>query len=62
MPGSVGMAHSGDPAFADSQFYILMQPRPALDGKYMIFGRVTSGMEVVKKLKNADILKKASVK
>ena len=61
-PGTVAMAHSGDPKFADSQFYIVMQPRPGLDGKYTIFGRVTSGMDVVKKLKRADILKRASVK
>jgi len=61
-PGTVAMAHSGDPKFADTQFYIVMQPRPGLDGKYTIFGRVTSGMDVVKKLKRADILKKASVK
>jgi cyclophilin family peptidyl-prolyl cis-trans isomerase len=60
--GSVGMAHSGDPAFADSQFYIVMQPRPGLDGKYVVFGRVTSGLDVVKKLRKADILKRASVK
>jgi cyclophilin family peptidyl-prolyl cis-trans isomerase len=60
--GSVGMAHSGDPKYADSQFYIVMQPRPGLDGKFTIFGRVTSGMDVVKKLKRADILKRASVK
>ena len=62
VPGSVGMAHSGDSKYADSQFYIVMQPRPGLDGKFTIFGRVTSGMDVVKKLKRADILKKASVK
>jgi cyclophilin family peptidyl-prolyl cis-trans isomerase len=62
VPGSVGMAHSGDPKYADSQFYIVMQPRPGLDGKFTIFGRVSSGMDVVKKLKRADILKKASVK
>jgi cyclophilin family peptidyl-prolyl cis-trans isomerase len=62
MPGTVAMAHSGDPKFADSQFYMIMQPRPGLDGKYTIFGRVTTGMDVVKKLKRADILKRASVK
>jgi cyclophilin family peptidyl-prolyl cis-trans isomerase len=56
------MAHSGDPKYADSQIYIVMQPRPGLDGKFTIFGRVTSGMDVVKKLKRADILKRASVK
>ena len=52
----------GDPKFADSQFYMVIQPRPGLDGKYAIFGRVTTGLDVVKKLKRADILKKASVK
>ena len=62
IPGTVAMAHSGDPKFADSQFYMIMQPRPGLDGKYTIFGRVATGMDVVKKLKRADILKKASVK
>jgi peptidyl-prolyl cis-trans isomerase B (cyclophilin B) len=62
LPGTVAMAHSGDPKFADSQFYMVIQPRPGLDGKYAIFGRVTTGLDVVKKLKRADILKKASVK
>src|SRR5687767_2333757 len=62
MPGTVAMAHSGDAKFADSQFYLVIQPRPGLDGKYTIFGRVTAGLDVVKKLKRADILKKASVK
>ena len=61
-PGTVAMAHVGDPKLADSQFYIIIQPRPGLDGKYTIFGRVTSGMDVVGKLKKADILKRASVK
>jgi cyclophilin family peptidyl-prolyl cis-trans isomerase len=61
-PGTVAMAHVGDPKLADSQFYIIIQPRPGLDGKYTIFGRVTAGMDVVKKLKKADILKRASVK
>ena len=61
-PGTVAMAHVGDPKLADSQFYIIIQPRPGLDGKYTIFGRVTTGMDVVGKLKRADILKKASVK
>jgi len=61
-PGTVAMAHVGDPKLADSQFYIIIQPRPGLDGKYTIFGRVTTGLDVVKKLERADILKKASVK
>ena len=60
--GAVAMAHTGNPAQADSQFYILLQPRPGLDGKYTVFGRVISGMEVADKIKRGDVLKKVSVK
>jgi peptidyl-prolyl cis-trans isomerase B (cyclophilin B) len=62
VPGTVAMAHVGDPKLADSQFYIIIQPRPGLDGKYTIFGRVITGLDVVRKLERADILKRASVK
>ena len=56
------MAHTGNPALADSQFYILLQPRPGLDGKYTVFGRVISGMDVADKIKRGDVVKKVSVK
>ena len=59
---AVAMAHSGNPALADSQFYILLQPRPGLDGKFVVFGRVIAGMDVADRLKRGDVLKKASVK
>jgi cyclophilin family peptidyl-prolyl cis-trans isomerase len=62
LPGSVGMAHAGDPTMADSQFYMIIQPKPGLDGKYTVFGRVISGMDVLQKLAKADVLKRASVK
>jgi cyclophilin family peptidyl-prolyl cis-trans isomerase len=62
VPGSVGMAHAGDPKSAETQFYIIIQPRPGLDGKYTVFGKVVSGMDVVQKIRKADMLKKASVK
>jgi cyclophilin family peptidyl-prolyl cis-trans isomerase len=60
--GAVAMAHTGNPAQADSQFYILLQPRPGLDGKYTVFGRVISGMEVADTIMRGDVLKKVSVK
>ena len=62
VPGSVGMAHAGDPKSAESQFYIIIQPRPGLDGKYTVFGKVVQGMDVVQKIRKADMLKRASVK
>ena len=62
MRGAVAMAHTGNPALADSQFYIVLQPRPGLDGKYTVFGRVISGMDVADTIKRGDVLKKVSVK
>ena len=43
--GVVSMARASDPNSADSQFFIMFAPAPSLDGKYTIWGKVTSGME-----------------
>jgi peptidylprolyl isomerase len=48
------MARTSDPNSADSQFFIMYDVAPALDGKYTIFGHVKSGMEYVDKLKKGD--------
>lgn len=60
--GAVGMAHAGDPAKADSQFYITLAAKKALDGKYAVFGQVTSGMDVVEKIELGDLVKRIYVK
>jgi cyclophilin family peptidyl-prolyl cis-trans isomerase len=60
--GAVGMAHAGDPAQADSQIYVMLSTKPALDGKYAVIGQVISGMDVVQKLQVEDLIKKVSVK
>jgi peptidylprolyl isomerase len=52
--GTVGMARSSDPNSADSQFFIMFDAAPALDGKYTIVGKVVSGMEFVDKLRKGD--------
>jgi peptidyl-prolyl cis-trans isomerase B (cyclophilin B) len=45
-----------------SQWFVTHAPQPHLDGGYTIFGRVITGLDVVRKLEKADILKRASVK
>ena len=49
--GVVGMARSQDPNSANSQFFIMFEPAPHLDGLSTIIGEVTSGMEHVDVIK-----------
>lgn len=49
--GMVGMARTGDPNSANSQFFIVYGDAPWLNGQYTIWGEVVSGMEYVDKLK-----------
>jgi cyclophilin family peptidyl-prolyl cis-trans isomerase len=60
--GAVGMGHSGTAKDADSQFYITRRVAPELDGKYTVFGKVLTGMDVVQKIQKGDVLKRAYVK
>jgi cyclophilin family peptidyl-prolyl cis-trans isomerase len=60
--GAVAMAHAGDPAKADSQFYITLSPQPSLNGKYTVFGRVVNGMDVVNKLAVTDRIIRITVR
>ena len=45
--GVMSMARSSQPNSASSQFFIMHQDAPHLDGAYAAFGKVLSGMEVV---------------
>ena len=45
--GVISMARSNDMNSASSQFFIVHQTSPHLDGKYAAFGKVISGLEVV---------------
>jgi peptidyl-prolyl cis-trans isomerase B (cyclophilin B) len=48
--GVLSMARSSNPDSAGSQFFIMHQDSPHLDGKYSAFGIVTSGLEAVDKI------------
>lgn len=48
--GVISMARTMIPDSASSQFFIMHQDAPHLDGAYAAFGIVTSGIEVVDKI------------
>ena len=50
-PGVFGMARAGSPDSANSQFYLMTGANPNLNGQYTAFGRIVSGLEVVRALK-----------
>ncbi|KMZ60300.1 Peptidyl-prolyl cis-trans isomerase [Zostera marina] len=47
--GILSMANAG-PNTNGSQFFITLAPAQSLDGKHTIFGRISGGMEIIKRL------------
>jgi peptidyl-prolyl cis-trans isomerase B (cyclophilin B) len=60
--GTVGMAHPGNPALADSQLYVTLAARDDLNGKYAVFGRVVTGMDVAETIQRGDVIRRMYVK
>lgn len=58
--GYLGMASAG-PDTEGTQFFITHSPTPHLDGNYTIFGKITSGMDVVHQLQPGDVMNKVTV-
>lgn len=54
--GVVAMARSQHPDSASCQFYITLDAIPHLDMNYAVFGRVTEGLDVVKSIKQGDVM------
>jgi peptidylprolyl isomerase len=52
--GIVGMARTSDPNSANSQFFIMFNDGPSLNGQYTVIGEVVAGMDVVDKLKRGE--------
>ncbi len=51
--GVISMARAMDPDSAGSQFFIMHEDAPYLDGQYAAFGKVVEGMEVVDEIANS---------
>jgi len=53
-PGVAGMARGGAPDSANSQFFLMRQAYPSLEKRYTAFGRVISGLDVVRVIKTGE--------
>ena len=60
--GTVAMARfPHDPNSASTQFFVLKQGAPYMDGQYTVLGKVTQGMGTVDNLKKADKILRAFI-
>ena len=53
--GVISMARAYDPNSASSQFFIMHEDAPHLDGQYAAFGKVVSGMETVDEIASIPV-------
>ncbi len=53
--GVISMARSGHPDSAGSQFFIMHEDAPHLDGQYAAFGKVIEGLDVLDKIADAEV-------
>lgn len=58
--GSLSMAHAGKDT-GGSQFFIVHEPQPHLDGVHTVFGQVVEGLESVYRIKQGDVMEEVRV-
>ena len=59
--GTVGMARAQNPNSANSQFFIMFDDAPHLNGQYTVIGEVVEGMDNVDKIKKGDTAQNGKV-
>lgn len=59
--GTVGMARAQNPNSANSQFFIMFNSSPNLDGNYKVIGNVIKGQDVVNSIKRGAMSDNGSV-
>lgn len=58
--GVLSMANAG-PNTNGSQFFIVLQPQPHLNGRHTVFGKITKGLDLIDKIKVGDVMKTVEV-
>ena len=59
--GALSMARAASPNSANSQFYIVLDDSPHLDGQYTYFGAVVEGMEFVDQIRKGNPARNGTV-
>lgn len=60
IPGALSMAHAGKDT-GGSQFFLVHESQPHLNGVHTVFGQVTEGLDAVLKMRNGDVMKEVKV-
>ncbi|WP_257347808.1 peptidylprolyl isomerase [Pseudalkalibacillus decolorationis] len=60
VPGALSMAHAGKNT-GGSQFFIVHENQPHLDGVHTVFGQVTDGLASALRTQNGDVMKEVKV-
>jgi peptidyl-prolyl cis-trans isomerase B (cyclophilin B) len=60
VPGALSMAHAGKDT-GSSQFFIVHESQPHLDGVHTVFGQVTAGLEHVLSMKQGEKMQEVQV-
>ncbi|WP_147804838.1 peptidylprolyl isomerase [Alkalicoccus halolimnae] len=58
--GSLSMAHAGKDT-GGSQFFLVLDKQPHLDGVHTVFGKITSGMDTLDRIKANDTMEEVNV-
>ncbi|OZM57142.1 peptidylprolyl isomerase [Lottiidibacillus patelloidae] len=60
VPGALSMAHAGKDT-GGSQFFVVHEAQPHLDGVHTVFGQVIEGLDSVYRIKQGDVMKEVKV-
>ena len=59
--GSIAMVKRSNNKSSSTEFFFVTSKIPELDGRYSIFGKITKGLEVLKKINKEDYIEKVQI-
>ena len=59
--GSIAMVKSGKKNSSSTEFFLVTNKIPELDGRYSIFGRIIKGLDTLEKINKEDFIKEIKI-